>query len=280
MDPFLEGPAVFPDLHDSLIAEIRNAINAQLPPPYYASSASRVWVEPSQRRVEPDVNVLRPERPGSGAAPPPAVAAATAAAVSRSPVIVRIPREEFREIYLDIYAKPGDERLVTTIEVLSPTNKTPGSDGRTLYLQKQREVLGSKVNLVEIDLLRGGQHTTVVRFEDALAKAGPFDYHVCVRTFEEPDDFVIYPISVGERLPIVAIPLLPGDGSVSIDLQALLDRCYDTGLYQRRIPYGERTPVPPLRLEQMAWVEQVLRAKGILPASTVPPTPASSSPGR
>ena len=42
MDPFLEDPAVFPDLHDNLIAELRNAINAQLPPPYYASSASRV----------------------------------------------------------------------------------------------------------------------------------------------------------------------------------------------------------------------------------------------
>ena len=55
MDPFLEDPAVFPDLHDSLIVELRNGINAQLPPPYYASSASRVWVEPSQRRVGPDV---------------------------------------------------------------------------------------------------------------------------------------------------------------------------------------------------------------------------------
>src|SRR6266702_2254558 len=64
MDPFLEDPAVFPDLHDNLIAELRNAINAKLPPPYYASSASRVWVEPSQRRLGPDVDVLRPERPG------------------------------------------------------------------------------------------------------------------------------------------------------------------------------------------------------------------------
>jgi Protein of unknown function (DUF4058) len=266
MDPFLEDSAVFPDLHDSLITELRNAINAQLPPPYYASSASRVWVEPSQRRVEPDVNVLRPERPGSGAVTSPSVATV----VARPPVVVRIPREEFRQTYLDVYAKPGHERLVTTIEVLSPTNKAMAGEGRTLYLQKQREVLGSKVNLVEIDLLRGGQHTTVVRLEDALAKAGPFDYHVCVCTFEEPEDFVIYPASVGERLPIVAIPLLPGDGSVSIDLQVLLDRCYDTGLYLRRVPYAERTPVSPLRPEQAAWVEQVLRTKGILPPATVP----------
>src|SRR5438067_7199056 len=115
MDPFLEDPAVFPDLHDNLIAELRNAINAQLPPPYYASSASRVWVEPTQRRVGPDVNVLRPERPGSGIVPAPPVATATAVAMSRPPVIVRIPREEVRETYLDISAQPGNERLVTTI---------------------------------------------------------------------------------------------------------------------------------------------------------------------
>src|SRR5260370_10351280 len=101
MDPFLEDPAVFPDLHDSLITELRNAINAQLPPPYYARSASRVWVEPSQRRVEPDVNVLRPERPGSGEIASPPVATARA----RPPVVVRIPRAEFRQTYLDIYAK-------------------------------------------------------------------------------------------------------------------------------------------------------------------------------
>src|ERR1700739_1716701 len=116
MDPFLEDPAVFPDLHDNLIAELRNAINAQLPPPYYASSASRVWVEPSQRRVGPDVNVLRPERPGSEVGAPSAPTD-TAVAVARPPVVVRIPREEVRETYLDIYAQPGNERLVTTIEV-------------------------------------------------------------------------------------------------------------------------------------------------------------------
>jgi hypothetical protein len=159
---------------------------------------------------------------------------------------------------------------VTTLEVLSPTNKAPSGEGRALYLQKQRKMLGSKTNLVEIDLLRGGNHTTAVRFEDAVNKAGPFDYHVCVRVFEEPDDFVVYPISVGERLPVVAIPLLPGDASVSIDLQTLLDLCYDTGLYQRRISFRDRTPIPPLRPEQTAWVNQILQATGVLPVAKNP----------
>ncbi len=103
MDPFLEDPAVFPDLHDSLITELRNAINAQLPPPYYASSASRVWVEPSQRRVGPDVNVLRPERPGSGNSASPPVAAA----VARPPVVVRIPPKSFVRPFSMCTRSPG-----------------------------------------------------------------------------------------------------------------------------------------------------------------------------
>ncbi len=267
MDPFLEDPAIFPDLHDNLIAGLRNAINAQLPPPYYASSASRVWVEPSQRSVQPDVNLLRPERPGSDAPS----GSSVATAVARPPVVVRIPREEFREPYLAIYASPGHDRLVTTIEVLSLSNKMKGSEGRALYLKKQGEVLASQVNLVEIDLLRRGQHTTAVPIQDAREKASPFDYHVCIHAFEEPEDFVIYPISLGERLPVVAIPLLPGDPSVSVDLQALLDHCYDTGLYQRRVAYADRPPAPPLSKEQTAWIEQTLRARGLLPASPPPP---------
>ena len=49
--------------------------------------------------------------------------------------------------------------MVTTIEVLSPRNKTAGSEGRKLYRQKQREILSSDTHLLEIDLLRAGQHT-------------------------------------------------------------------------------------------------------------------------
>src|SRR4051812_17684036 len=66
MDPYLEDPAVFPDFHDSLIVALKAAINAVLPEPYFATIASRIWVEAGERRVQPDVNVMRPgTRPGS-----------------------------------------------------------------------------------------------------------------------------------------------------------------------------------------------------------------------
>ena len=36
MDPYLEAPHIWPDLHDALAAEIRNDLNQTLPTPYYA----------------------------------------------------------------------------------------------------------------------------------------------------------------------------------------------------------------------------------------------------
>ena len=49
--------------------------------------------------------------------------------------------------------------VITAIEVLSPTNETREHDGRALYLQKQEELLHSQTHLIEIDLLRRGEHT-------------------------------------------------------------------------------------------------------------------------
>src|SRR5262249_13162389 len=144
---------------------------------------------------------------------------------------------------------------------------TPGDHGRDLYVQKQREVLRSEVHLVEIDLLRAGTHCTAVPLEPALAQAGPFDYHVCVHRFDRFDEYVVYPIQLAARLPILAIPWLPGDADVRLDLQAVLDRCYDTGLYSRSVNYRTLTTVPPLTPDQVTWAEQWLRTRGVLPPS-------------
>ena len=102
---------------------------------------------------------------------------------------------------MEIYAEiPGGKRLVTSLEVLSLSNKTPGEHGRELFLRKQKELLASKVNLVEIDLLRGGEHATAVPLEQALAECGAFDYHVCVHPFDDFETFSIYPMRLEEPL--------------------------------------------------------------------------------
>jgi hypothetical protein len=259
MDPFLEHPDIFPDLHDSLNTYLREFLQAKLPAPYFAAIGRRAWIEVTQRYIGPDVNVLRspspsPPRAEAGAG----VAVASAPSIPR-PVVVRVPHDECRETFVDIFEGRGqDKRLVTTIEVLSLANKTPGAHGRDLYRRKQREILRGKVHLVEIDLLRAGEHTTAVPFELAVAKAGSFDYHVCIHHFDNLEDFFVYPIRLEERLPPIAIPLLPGDASVEIDLQEVFNRCYDTGPYRREIRYLQDTPIPPLRPEQAVWSARIL----------------------
>jgi hypothetical protein len=273
MDPFLEDPAVFPDLHDRLIYCLSEVLNGALPPPYYTGIASRIWVELIHRRIEPDVNVLRPEVPGHAPEEESGGGVATMTAVEVEPIVIHVPftEEESHEPFVAIYAQPGGERVVATIEVLSLSNKTPGEHGRSLYRTKQRELLCSQVHLIEIDLLRGGTHTTAIPVEYALARAGRFDYQICIHQFDRQEDYTLYPIHLQQRLPVLPIPLLPGDPPVKVDLQAVLDRCYDAGSYVRRVRYRDRQPVPPLRPEQAAWAEQLLRAKGIL--EPLPGTP-------
>ena len=48
----------FPDLHDSLITFVKGTLQQRLPEFYYAQSSQRVWLEYSQRYVEPDLEVV------------------------------------------------------------------------------------------------------------------------------------------------------------------------------------------------------------------------------
>ena len=169
--------------------------------------------------------------------------------------------DEFREPFVEIYTR-GEEgkRLVASIEVLSLANKTPGEHGRELYRKKQKELLGSQVHLVEIDFLRGGEHTTAVPLEAARDACGPFDYHVSVRPFDDLDTFYVYPVRLEDRLPPVEIPLLPGDPPVTLDLQAVFNRCYDAGPYAREVRYGVDPVISPLGPGRAAWVRQTVQA--------------------
>src|SRR5262249_55870163 len=158
---------------------------------------------------------------------------------SSEPLVVSVEVVEhgpFQESFIEIRRRRGREvRLVASVEVLSPSNKTPGNPGREQYLNRQSEVLHSEVHLIEVDLLRGGTHTSAVPRDLAEVKAGAFDYHVSIHRFDRPHDFFLYPIRLEQRLPVIAIPLLPGDPDVMLDLQAVFDRAYDAGPYAQEV---------------------------------------------
>jgi hypothetical protein len=259
MDPYLENPEIFPDFHDSVITYLREALQASLPAPYYAALGRRVWIEVSRRSVGPDIQIQR----ARGGLLPPGPTAASTSAVATPPVArplkVKVTHDEFREPFVEIYTRGDDgKRLVTSIEVLSLSNKTPGEQGRELYLRKQKELLASNANLVEIDLLRAGEHVSAVPADSAIAVCGDFDYHVSVHCFDDRETFFVYPIFLEDCLPPFAIPLLPGDQPITLDLQAVFNRCYDAGPYSREIQYGADPVIPALDPDQAAWADAVV----------------------
>src|SRR5215210_7614745 len=103
MDPFLEDPDIFPDVHDSLTTYLREFLQARLPEPYYAAIGRRVWVEVSRRYIGPDVHVLRPrpELPARDGVDPAVVAVLEAA----QPVLVRVLHDERREPFVEIFTR-------------------------------------------------------------------------------------------------------------------------------------------------------------------------------
>jgi hypothetical protein len=269
MDPYLELPRFFPGLHSGLIFAIKGLLQSSLPQSYYAESDQYVWLETTRRYVEPDVNVMRergsprPKRrritQGSVA-----IAEAEIGLETSRPVIIAvetIEHDEHVERFLEIreLRREGGDRLVATIEVVSPANKTPSHPGFEKYRDKQREVLATQAHLIEIDLLRKGTHVTAVPRDIARARAGPFDYHVSIHRFDRPTDYFVYPIRLEERLPVLAIPLLPGDPEVRLDLQAAFDLAYDAGPYRKRIRYGDDPIRPPLRADQAEWARSILK---------------------
>jgi len=253
LDPWLEGPEHFHDFHAAFITYLREALNAVLPAGYYARGTQLVWMDDEQRR-EPDVGVFHTEsRPdGDGALTlPGAVAVADEAAT-----------EPEKQAYLEVRTRDG-RRLVTVVEVLSPSNKARGDSGRAAYLEEQNECRAAGVHLVELDFLRGGAHTTAVPLAKLRATAGDFDCHVAITVCGERIRYFAVPITLANPLPAIPIPLDGDHPPAQIELQPLFTRTYDSGRCQEVIDYTS-PPDPPLTADQQAWAEGILRANGLI----------------
>jgi hypothetical protein len=113
------------------------------------------------------------------------------------------------------------------------------------------------VNLVEIDLIRGGQPTT-------LAKPGLIPphrlatFHTCIYRGADPDRLEFYAMPLRHRLPRLPISLRRSDPRVVLDLQAIVDTAYDRGRYDD-IDYSK--PInPPLDPQDEPWARDLLAA--------------------
>lgn len=262
MDPYLESPAIWPEVHQRLITYTADAMQPFLPPNYRARINERVILlgEHKVRPMYPDVSVsLTADFAPTKIEEDESEAMATAPAVSTveadRPVVVSEP-VEIIEPFLEIRLARGGS-LITVIEILSPVNK---SSGAPMYREKQRSLLIHGINLVEIDLLRSGEHVLAVSHQEIVKLSG--DYWVCVSRAAQPGEYEVYPISLRDRLPRVAIPLRSPDADVVLDLPSIFALCYDNADLEREIDYNA-SPEVPLSHADAVWADDLLRGKGL-----------------
>jgi hypothetical protein len=144
--------------------------------------------------------------------------------------------------------------------VLSPSNKKRGSVGWRKYLRKRQALLSGKANLVEIDLLRGGNRMPML---DPLP-ASP--YYVLVARMESAPACRVWSAHFDRTLPTIPVPLSPPDSDVRLALQPLLDDIYAANRYAMDIHY-DRPLTPPLNAEQTAWLRRRLREQPAAPSA-------------
>jgi hypothetical protein len=259
MDPYIEASGLWGDFHDDLINEIKRDLARIAPERYLVRTGDRSYVVlvdsegQKSHAFVPDVKITAPKprkRPARSRQGDVAVFDPDA---DVEPVELRaFVEEEHRETFVDIYEAARGQRLVTSIEILSPSNKQPNTPGWDQYLRKRRSLLLSDANLVEIDLLRGGQRPPMLDpwpaspYTLLVARAKKFGY--CR----------VWPAHFRRRLPPIPVPLAPPDPDLRLDLQPMIEAIYQRSRYARSIDYS-RPLTPPLSREESAWLERQRR---------------------
>jgi hypothetical protein len=255
MDPYLE--LHWRDVHARLIIYICDQLQDQLGGNLRARVEERLVVEADDvvvHAINPDARIFESPTPvGNGGG---GVALATPVI---EPLIVPLPKEDATETFIEIIERGKHDRLITVIELLSPSNKL-GNDARRAYAAKRKEVRLAGANLVEIDLTRAG-HRQLAAWP--IPKSHRTAFNACVtRALDRSEPRAeIYAMPLQQPLPPIKVPLRPTDKDAVIDLQPLVEQAYRRGAYDD-IDYSV-PPIPPLSRADAAWAGELLGARRV-----------------
>ncbi|WP_143206319.1 DUF4058 family protein [Singulisphaera sp. GP187] len=249
-------PRRWPDVHHRIISIASEILGSLLRPKYLVRIEERVYIsdetDPGRSGNIPEI--LIGMRPG-GDARPWETGGDIAVDVAEPIVATTLFAEDIHEARLEIIDRER-RHLVTVIEVVSPSNKVSGSQGRLSFDRKRREVLNSPSHWVEIDLLRGGPPQPIRKIIQ------PCECMVHISRQESRPKGLLWPIRLSQRLSKVTIPLHAGDPDVPLDLQAVLDVAYERANYDLEIDYRTE-PIPPLDREWDEWSQRLLQERGL-----------------
>jgi hypothetical protein len=237
MNPYLENPELWSEVHFGLIAVLARSLNAVITPKYRAAVEKRVYSDSLLVGI-PDVSVVQKETKSAK----PNLATATLS----EPLAVTVPMtEEVQERFLEI-REVGTGRVVTVVEVLSPKNKRSG-EGKQKYDAKRQKILSSDVSLVEVDLLRAGEPKPV-------AGGVASDYRILVSRSNRRPAAELYAFNLRDGIPLFPLPLTLRDEEPVINLQELLHKVYQEAALDLAIDYTQQ-PIPPISDGDFAWIQ-------------------------
>jgi hypothetical protein len=251
MDPYLESSVSWGGFHSRLCVAISDKLNGTMPARYYAEIDEYVWLEeeqPEKRLLlgKPDTFIR-----DTNSTSRKMVSGAGGVAIITQPVQITLPESKKRKHRFVKIVGPDHVRVVTVIEVLSPSNKERGPD-REKYLSKRDEYLGSGTNLVEIDLLRDGGRMPLGRPSPRIA-----DYYLFVCRGSDYPKADVWPFTIRDPIPPIPVPLKPEHGDTPLDLQSCVSEIYDTNRYSMRIDYSQ-PPAPPFGSLDAVWAKELL----------------------
>ena len=256
MDPYLELPENWRGVHNLLIGILVEQLNEHLPLPFAAMAEERCYVFQEEREIIPDLGVVRPfDLPRT---PSRSGTAVLERAQVTPAEVMELEPVEVKQRFINIIAV-RDRELITTIELLSPVNKS--REGRRKYQRKQSEILKSDVHLIEIDLLRGGEHTAHIPLSRLQKRGKAWDYLICLHRAHQRHRVEYWAMPLPQKLPTITVPLTQEVADIPLDLQAALDTLYDRGAYTRILDYNQPLR-PALSAENQSWADQILHEAG------------------
>lgn len=249
MNPWLE--LNWRGTHARLVVYAGDQLQDRLPSDLIANVEEDVAIGFNNKRgaLRPDVHITEKwDSHGGGTA------------VAASPVAARgiqVLADPTETRHIEIVDDTG--LVITAIEFLSPTNRD-GREGTRNYRSKVDRYLASGVNVVEVDLLRSGAYALTFIRDNLYAEPGL--YHAVVSRASTPGECEVFPLQLREPLPVLPIPLRPGEPEIALELQTLIDLCCERG--GMRTSHYERPLHPSLAPADAEWVEERLRAAGAI----------------
>jgi hypothetical protein len=260
MDPYLEGEE-WHDVHQRLATAISDYLAPQIRPDYIVRLAVTTVADmPHEQEIEvmhPDLEVLQRRRlaEANHFTSPALKEMVNVASPITKPVIMPLLLLKVRLVTVEV-RETETNRLVTSIELLSPVNKR--KPGLAKFLEKRERLQRAGVHLLDIDLIRRGKRPVEIPDVSELQPQTAAHY-LAMLTRARANQLELGPIQLREKLPTVAVPLRAPDRDVPLDLSAIFAAIYDKAAYDLSLDYTQPPP-PPFDQATQAWIDDLLKA--------------------